>query len=180
MFATLMAAARDRPRTGPGHYLRDLVYGANDGIITTMAVVAGVTGAALDPAIAVILGLANLLADGVSMGASNYLGLVSELKQTGRSVAREKPWRHAGATGAAFVAAGAVPLGAYLVPSTILPGPRFPVAIVLAGIALAGVGALRTPFLERSATLNAVEMLVVGGAATAIAFAVGWLTQGLA
>ena len=56
-----------------GHYLPDLVYGANDGIITTFAVVSGVVGASLSERVIVILGLANLIADGFSMGASNYL-----------------------------------------------------------------------------------------------------------
>ena len=56
-----------------GHYLPDLVYGANDGIITTFAVVTGVVGAELSERIILILGFANLLADGFSMGASNYL-----------------------------------------------------------------------------------------------------------
>ena len=57
----------------------DLVYGANDGIITTFAVVSGVVGAALETVI-VILGLANLLADGFSMGASNYLARRSNVE----------------------------------------------------------------------------------------------------
>ena len=55
------------------HYLPDLVYGANDGIITTFAVVSGVVGADLSERIILILGFANLLADGFSMGASNFL-----------------------------------------------------------------------------------------------------------
>ena len=59
------------------HYLGDLIYGANDGIVTTFAVVAGVTGAGLSPRIVLILGLSNLLADGFSMGASNYLAIRS-------------------------------------------------------------------------------------------------------
>lgn len=62
-----------------GKYIGDLVYGANDGIITTFAVVSGVTGASLAPSIVIILGIANLLADGVSMGASNFLGKKSEI-----------------------------------------------------------------------------------------------------
>lgn len=55
-------------------YLRDLVYGGIDGAVTTFAVVAGVAGAGLDAGIVIILGLANLLADGFSMAASNFLG----------------------------------------------------------------------------------------------------------
>src|SRR5690242_3953689 len=50
------------------HYIRDIVYGANDGIITTFAVVAGVAGGALPNLAVLIIGAANLAADGVSMG----------------------------------------------------------------------------------------------------------------
>lgn len=61
-----------------GLYLGDLVFGANDGIITTFAVVSGATGAVLSSGVIIILGLANLFADGISMGVSNYLSLRSK------------------------------------------------------------------------------------------------------
>ena len=61
-----------------GKYIGDLIYGANDGIITTFAVVAGAVGASLSPAVILILGFANIFADGLSMGASNYLSIRSE------------------------------------------------------------------------------------------------------
>lgn len=61
-----------------GKYLGDLIYGANDGIITTFAVVAGAVGASFSPVVIIILGFANIFADGISMGASNYLSLRSE------------------------------------------------------------------------------------------------------
>ena len=57
---------------------KDVVYGGVDGVITTFAVVAGVEGAQLDPKISLILGMANLLADGFSMAASNYLAVRTE------------------------------------------------------------------------------------------------------
>ena len=49
-----------------------------DGIITTFAVVSGVVGASLSPNIILILGLANLLADGFSMATGAYLSAKSE------------------------------------------------------------------------------------------------------
>jgi len=58
--------------------LKAAVYGANDGIITTFAVVAGVAGAGLSPAIILILGISNMIADGLSMGIGDYLGERSE------------------------------------------------------------------------------------------------------
>ena len=61
-----------------GRYIKDVVYGANDGIVTTFAVVSGVAGASLSIETVLILGIANLIADGISMGASNFLGSKSE------------------------------------------------------------------------------------------------------
>ncbi len=65
---------------GGGRYIKDIVYGANDGVITTFAIIAGVAGAHIaDPrATIVLLGVANVLADGFSMAVSNYLGSKSE------------------------------------------------------------------------------------------------------
>jgi VIT1/CCC1 family predicted Fe2+/Mn2+ transporter len=59
-------------------YLRDWVLGGIDGGVTTFAVVSGVTGAQLAPGIVLILGFANLLADGLSMAAGNLLGTRAE------------------------------------------------------------------------------------------------------
>jgi len=60
------------------NYLRDWIYGGIDGAVTTFAIIAGVVGAGLQPYVVIILGLANLLADGFSMAASNYLGTRAE------------------------------------------------------------------------------------------------------
>src|SRR5690554_6625761 len=59
-------------------YLRDAVLGGIDGAVTTFAVVAGSIGASLPGGVVVVLGVANLLADGLSMGVGNYLGVRSE------------------------------------------------------------------------------------------------------
>lgn len=64
--------------------LRDAVYGAIDGAVTTFAIVAGVAGAGLSPFIIVALGIANVLADGFSMAAANYSGTKAELDNTRR------------------------------------------------------------------------------------------------
>ena len=75
-------AIRERLQNGTQtSYLRDFVYGAIDGIVTTFAIVSGVAGAGLDSGIVIILGIANLLGDGFSMAASNYLGIRAEHQQ---------------------------------------------------------------------------------------------------
>lgn len=72
-------AIKKRLTAGPAHnYLRDWIYGAIDGAVTTFAVVTGVAGAQLSPWIILVLGFANLFADGFSMAASNFLGTRAE------------------------------------------------------------------------------------------------------
>lgn len=52
--------------------MSDLVLGAIDGCITTFAIVSGAFGAGFPPLVVLVMGVANLLADGVSMAVSNY------------------------------------------------------------------------------------------------------------
>jgi VIT1/CCC1 family predicted Fe2+/Mn2+ transporter len=72
-----------------GGVIQDIVYGGNDGIVTTFAVVAGTVGADLPRYVVIILGLGNLLADGISMATGAYLSLRSERDQY-RRIRREE------------------------------------------------------------------------------------------
>ena len=72
-------AIEQRLAAGPGHnYLRDWIYGGIDGSVTTFAVVSGVAGARLSTWVILVMGFANLFADGFSMAASNFLGTKAE------------------------------------------------------------------------------------------------------
>ena len=59
-------------------YIGEFVYGGIDGAITTFAVVAGAEGASLGISVVVILGLANLIADGFSMSVGNFFSTKAE------------------------------------------------------------------------------------------------------
>ncbi|MDX1476833.1 MAG: VIT1/CCC1 transporter family protein [Saprospiraceae bacterium] len=59
-------------------HLGEFVYGGIDGSVTTFAVVAGAAGAGLSSAIVLILGFANLLADGFAMSVGAYLSTKSQ------------------------------------------------------------------------------------------------------
>ncbi|HYA05952.1 MAG TPA: VIT1/CCC1 transporter family protein, partial [Xanthobacteraceae bacterium] len=84
-------AIRDRLARGPRtSYLRDWIYGGIDGTVTTFAIVAGVVGAHLSASILLILGFANLLADGFAMAASNYSGTKSERDDYQRVIGIER------------------------------------------------------------------------------------------
>lgn len=160
-----------RPDEGLGHYLRDVVYGASDGVVTTLAVVAGVSGADYPPRVGLVLGVANLAADGMSMAVSNYLGLKSELEQASASVDHEQPWRHGLATFVAFVVVGTVPLLAYFVEAG--AASRLGLAFGLALAALALVGGARARFVARPVWRCAVEMMMLAGGAAVIAYLIG-------
>lgn len=70
-------------------YLRDAVFGAIDGTVTTFAVVAGAIGASLPGGVVIILGMANLFADGFSMAVGNFLGTRAE-EQRREGIRREE------------------------------------------------------------------------------------------
>jgi VIT1/CCC1 family predicted Fe2+/Mn2+ transporter len=161
------------------HYIRDLVYGANDGVITTFAVVAGVTGGTLQPAAVLVLGAANLLADGLSMGVGNYLGIRSDERVREALQLPEQeafPIRHGVATLLAFVAFGAVPLVPYVIVGT--GGNRFAWSTSLSLAVLFLLGAARSRVGAGSWWTNGLEMLglgtIVGGVAYGTGAFVAW------
>ena len=64
--------------------LSEFIYGGMDGVITTVAIIAGILGANIAPKYALVLGLASLFADGFSMGISRYSSLVQVLRLAGQ------------------------------------------------------------------------------------------------
>ncbi len=85
----LAVSKRLRDEPAPS-YLQDFIYGAIDGAVTTFAVVAGVEGASLAEKVVIILGGANLIADGFSMAVSNFLGSRAERQRRERARREER------------------------------------------------------------------------------------------
>ena len=83
------AQAEERHGGAGSQYIGEMVYGGLDGIITTFAVVSGVAGAQLGTPVILILGLANLLADGFSMATGAYLSSKSEQEYYQKEYQRE-------------------------------------------------------------------------------------------
>lgn len=158
------------------HYIRDLVYGANDGIVTTFAVVAGVAGGALSHTAVLIVGAANLAADGLSMAAGNFLSIrAHESAREAENLPEEEahPWKHAAATFVAFVVAGSLPLAPYLLPP-MAPGRLAWSAAVTFG-SLFAVGATRTTVTVDRWWKAGLEMLLLGILVAATAYGAGAL-----
>ena len=159
-------------------HIKDIVYGANDGIVTTFAVVAGSMGAGLSREVILILGIANLLADGFAMGAGNYLGSLSE-----EEVAEEHGRRHgkkilapAAFTFVSFSLAGSLPLLPFIFGAV----NGFISAIIVTGVALFVVGAfLGHLVLRRHWLVLGFQMLLIGGTASILAYGIGNLVERL-
>jgi len=100
-------------------FLWEFVYGWIDWTVTTFAVVAWATGWNLSIEVILILGFANLIADGVSMSIGNYLStkaaMAQHIKEHGQSDPNQMPpWQTALATLIAFVVLWFFPLLIYI------------------------------------------------------------------
>lgn len=158
------------------HYIRDVIYGANDGIITTFAVVAGVTGGALSPKAVLIVGSANLLADGLSMGVGNYLSIRShESARAAQGLPEEEaaPAKHGTATFVAFAIAGALPLIPYGFAAS--SEIRFAISVAVTLCALFVIGSLRSLVTVERWTTAGLEMLLLGAVVALAAYGSGAL-----
>ncbi|NNJ25913.1 VIT1/CCC1 transporter family protein [Alienimonas chondri] len=186
-----VSAETQRPPRFPiaGRYLRDAVYGATDGTVTTFAVVSGVEGAGLEPRIVLILGVANLVGDGFSMAAGNYLGTKADRQRTDLasadcvpSDASPNPLTAAAVTFATFAVAGAVPLLPYAVGGGDggVGGSTAGVSAGLTAATFFGIGAAKAWIVRTRWWQSGFESLAIGGAAAALAYLCGRLLADLA
>ncbi|MEK7472506.1 MAG: VIT1/CCC1 transporter family protein [Patescibacteria group bacterium] len=158
-------------------YIRDIVLSANDGIVTTFAVVAGSLGASLSPSIVIILGLANLFADGLSMSTGAYLGVKSEIEfeqNRGQKIKlANRPLKNGLVSFFSFGIAGFIPLFSYVFKLE----NSFNISVVLVIISLLIVGIFRGIVSNKSLVKTSFENLFIGGASAVIAFYVGELAK---
>jgi VIT1/CCC1 family predicted Fe2+/Mn2+ transporter len=155
--------------------LRDTILSANDGIITTFAVVAGAKGANLDHSIVILLGLANLAADAISMSAGNFLGVESEnevIREKTKSKLFLSPGKSAAITFSAFAIAGTVPLLPYLFSAD--DSYTFGTSIALVFLTLIAMGFLRGAATSVHKVRTILETIFVGGVAAAAAYSIGY------
>jgi vacuolar iron transporter family protein len=77
-------------RAGQSGTLRAAVFGANDGLVSNLALVMGVAGASVDNAMIVLAGVAGLLAGAFSMGAGEYISMRSQRELFERRIELER------------------------------------------------------------------------------------------
>ena len=155
--------------------IRNTVLSANDGVITTFAVVAGANGANLSSKTVILLGLANLLADGISMSSGNYLGMESENEILGKKAStneKASPVKSALVTFSAFVIAGAIPLFPYIFIEH--QEIRFYASLTLVIATLIGLGFIRGNFSKKHPITTIFETVLIGGVSAIIAYMIGY------
>lgn len=157
--------------------LRDAVLASSDGIITTFAVIAGSQGANLSTQVILILGFANLFADGISMAAGNYLGIKSEIDlehaEKRKSRTQANIYLQAATTFISFVVAGFLPL----IPFLFGAPQAFFTSFVSVGTALFAAGCARSYFTKKFWLRSGLESLAIGGAAALVAYGMGYGVQ---
>ncbi len=159
-------------------YLPEFVYGGIDGSVTTFAVVSGVMGASLAPAIVLILGFANLFADGFSMAVSDYLSMKS---RNDMKTSKANAKKSAFATFVAFILIGFIPLLSFVL-ATITKSPhlaqnQFNYSIILTGFAFLFVGWFKGKITKRSEIKSSLQTLFIGGTAALVSFLVGYFIK---
>jgi len=124
--------------------------------------------------VVLIIGAANLFADGLSMAVGNYLSIKaheSVLETQNLPEEEASPVRHGAATFLAFVLAGAVPLAPYIIPAA--PIDRFALSIVFTLLALFVVGASRALIANLRWWRAGLEMLALGALVAGVAYGSG-------
>lgn len=155
----------------------EAIFAADDGLITTFAVVAGSAGASIATSTVLILGFANLFADGLSMATGKYLGVESEVDyeraEERNLIKHASPLKTGLVTYAAFASSGLLPL----LPFILGKSHVFLQSSVVVGISLFAIGSLRSLFTKKHWLKSGLEMFFIGGVAAAIAYLVGYLLE---
>jgi VIT1/CCC1 family predicted Fe2+/Mn2+ transporter len=155
-------------------YLAEFVYGSIDGTVTTFAIIAGIAGANLSATIVIILGFSNVLADGFSMAASNYLSEQSHQDQN-PDENHQLPLKTALATFLSFVTIGSIPVVSFIIAEQIplFANNEFLFAMICTGITFIGIGAVRGKISGKHPLRTSIETLLVGAIAAGVAYGVG-------
>ncbi len=81
---------KEKEYKASGELIRNIVFGASDGIVTTLALVAGVAGATTEVPVIIVAGLAAAFSSAISMGLGNYISLKSEIELYKRNIENER------------------------------------------------------------------------------------------
>ncbi len=167
------------------YWIIDFVYGGMDGAVTTFAVVAGIVGAGLPSFAVIVLGFANLFADGFSMSVGRFMsgGSAKQLNKTEskrlkvQNIDEElNPLPGAVVTFLAFNIVGFIPLMGYVWNyfNPIASGVIFQLSIISTLVALFLVGVVKGWALKENILKDGLISTSVGGVAALVTYYVGF------
>lgn len=158
-----------------------------DGAVTTFAIVTGAVGAGLESKYILILGMANVLADGFSMAVGAYLSEKADQQLTAKNknekhISNDSPLEASVATFVSFIIVGLVPLSVYIADFSFdleLGDGAVVYSIVLTLIAFIAIGYLRAVITGINRLKSVLESFGLGLAAAVISYSVGVLLEGI-
>ncbi|MDP2637782.1 MAG: VIT1/CCC1 transporter family protein [Candidatus Levybacteria bacterium] len=151
-------------------YLRSIVFGFQDSLVSTTGVIAGVAAGTSDKQLVILAAFVTITVEALSMGAGQYMSekSVHQMDKTGKHT--DNLYVGAGLMGASYLLGGLIPV----LPILIFPLPLS--ATISIGAALTGLfilGFSKAKLVRVNPIKSALEVLILGGAATAIGLIVG-------
>lgn len=156
--------------------MRGIVFGGMDGILTTFALLAAVAGSGgTSPALTLVIGISTVLADGLSMGAGEYLSAKAEreIATSDDEVDETTPLEKGVAMFVAFTVFGAMPLLGFLLTELLAPAGavyHFQLSVLITGFTLFALGTVKSTFGAGLWWKAGAEVTLIGGAAACVAF----------
>lgn len=145
-------------------YLPEMIYGSTDGLITTFAIVSSVAGSNMSNKVIIILGLANVLADGFSMGVSSFLS--EKVKPN------TNPLKSGLVTFISFILIGVIPVLPFILSKKQKVDGLFKTSYIITGLLLFLIGTVKGKDIK-SKLINGSESFLLGACAGGLAYYVG-------
>lgn len=162
---------RPYQRKGSSDYLRSAFFGAEDSLVSTTGLVAGIAAGSQDPKLVLLAGLVAVSVEALSMGAGQYLSQKAVDEMDGN---KASPVGTGFVMFASYLLAGAVPI----IPMAML---NYPLSLVVSlGAALTTlyiIGFIKGKIVNRPAGRSGLEVLIIGGSATLLGLLVGVVLQ---
>lgn len=153
--------------------VREIVFGLEDSLVSTLGAVTGIAAGTGDPFVVILSGIVLIFVESVSMSAGSYLSskAAAEVKKKKISSSHTKVAARAGVVmGVFYLAGGVFPLIPYFflpVFTAIIP------SILLTGVVLFILGAVKAHFLSLSWVKSGLEMVIVSLSAALLGFLIG-------
>ncbi len=156
------------------NYLRSTVFGFQDALVSTTGVIVGVAIGTQDKGVVLLAGVATIMVEALSMAAGQYMS-----EKTVQQMNKTKKHTDNLLVGAlimygSYFLGGLVPLA----PIILFPLPQAAYAsIIFSLLGLLVLGIIKAKIVKESATRSAIEILILGGAATAVGLLVGYFLK---